>query len=97
MKTLFLKTNDSYLLKQFKRFGIPVMRKNNQSIGFLPPSFFFGVNNQRLLCKRLKRWTKSMDQNVLLTLGEWQPINIFYGKAIPSELLSNLINIYSKP
>lgn len=94
MKTLFLKTSSTYLLKQFRCFGIPVMQDDGQIIGFLPPSFFMGVNNQRLVSKRLKRWAKSMDPNVVLTLGEWLPLNTFWNKAIPSPLLANLIKIY---
>ncbi len=97
MKTLFLKTSSTYLLKQFRCFGIPVMREGDQTIGFLPPSFFVGVNNQLLVSKRLKQWAKNMDPNVILTLGEWQPLNIFWEKAIPSLLLGNLIKIYDKP
>jgi len=96
MKTLFIKTSDPYLLKQFQCFGIPVMREGDQIIGFLPPSFFAGINNQRLVSKRLKRWTKNMDPNVVLTLGEWQPLNVFWEKAIPSPLLANLIKIYDR-
>ena len=41
MKTLFLKTSSTYLLKQFRCFGIPVMREGDQTIGFLPPAFLW--------------------------------------------------------
>ncbi len=97
MKTLFIKTNNINLLRQFECFGIPVMKENDQAVGFLPPSFFAEVNNQHLVCRRLKKWAKNIDPYVVLTLGQWQPINIFWDKTTPSTLLSNLIKIYDSP